>query len=139
MIHFLGSLQLMSSFGGIDNLFVYYPHLQLPLTHVAHFETMWIVLSQIPIRKQKQASRRAVEMLCHASHVKRRFFNPCPASLTLIIYDIGALATRILESHNTIALPDSYARKQILHNVLAFQPESGAQDVVDAYYKDGPL
>ncbi|ORY07136.1 hypothetical protein BCR34DRAFT_28320 [Clohesyomyces aquaticus] len=137
MVHFLGSMQVMASFGGIENLFTYYPHLQLPLTHMAHFETMWIILSHLPITKTKQASRKAVEMLCEAQLVKRKFFNPCPTSLTLVIWDIGACASRLLRNRDAVQVAeDLHKREQILLDVLAFRPEDGTKDVKDTYYPD---
>ena len=134
MTHFLGSLQVMSSFGGTENLFTYYPHLQLPLTHVAHFETLWIILSHIPITKPKQSSRRVLEMLCQTSRVKRGFYNPCPAPLTLAIWDVGACASKLLGKHQQIKPTEIRKREQILQDVLALNPEDFARDVQENYY-----
>ncbi|KAF2651666.1 hypothetical protein K491DRAFT_681981 [Lophiostoma macrostomum CBS 122681] len=134
MIHCLGTLQVISSFGGIENLFNYYPHLQLPLIHMAHFETLWIMLSHIPITKPKQSSRRALEMLCTASRASRKFYNPCPEPLTLAIWDIGACATRLLGKGQRIKPTDLHKREQILQDVLAFRHEEAARDVQEKYY-----
>lgn len=139
MVHFLGTSQVMSSFGGVENLFTYYPHLQLVLTHMAYFETLWVLLSHVPITKPKQTSRRAVEMLCTTTLVKRRFYNPCPASLTLSVWDIGACASKILSPRKPISPSDLSKRDQILLDVLAFRPEDGTKDVKEWYYKDIPV
>ncbi|KAF2471193.1 uncharacterized protein BDR25DRAFT_313817 [Lindgomyces ingoldianus] len=139
MVHFLGSVQVMASFGGIENLWTYYPHLQLPLTHVAHFETMWIILSHLPITKTKQASRKSVEMLCEAQFVKRKFYNPCPTPLTLVLWDVGACASRLLRNRTSAMPEDLHKREQILLDVLAFRPEDGTKDVQESYYKDIPV
>jgi hypothetical protein len=124
----------MSSFGGLENLFTYYPHLQLSLTHVAHFETLWVILSHIPITKPKQSSRRVLEMLCNASRVEKTFYNPCPAPLTLAIWDIGACATRLLGKGQRIKSTELHKREQILQDVLAFRPEETIKDVQERYY-----
>jgi hypothetical protein len=129
----------MSSFGGIENLFTYYPHLQLTLTHMAYFETLWIILSQIPVTRAKVASRRSVEMLCHASRVKRSFYSPCPSPLLLSVWDIGACASRMLGSLTPITPVDSHKREKILLDLLAFRPEDGTKDVKDWYYQHIPM
>ncbi|KAF2183869.1 hypothetical protein K469DRAFT_710248 [Zopfia rhizophila CBS 207.26] len=139
MLHFLGSIQVMSSFGGIENLFNYYPHLQLPLTHVAHFETVWIILSHVPTTMPKQASRKAVEMLCRASLVKRKFYNPCPSPLLPILWDIGSCASALLGSSSTITPSELYRREKILQDILAYLPGHGIKDVKKAYHKDIPI
>jgi hypothetical protein len=40
MIHILGSMNVMSSLGGIENLAFFYPHLNVPFFYMAHFETV---------------------------------------------------------------------------------------------------
>jgi hypothetical protein len=136
MVHLLGGLQVIRSFGGIENTFIYYPHLQLYLTHAAYFETQWPILNATPLTRPKQASRRVVEMLCHASALKRRFYNPCPTALTLVMWDIGDLSSKILPSHKPISQAQSRRREEILLRTLAYRPEEGTQEVKESYYKD---
>ncbi|KAF2729876.1 hypothetical protein EJ04DRAFT_58091 [Polyplosphaeria fusca] len=137
MLHFLGSMNVMSSFGGMENLFTYYPHLQLPLTHVAHFETLWVILSHIPLTRPKQASRRALELLCASPDVKRRFYNPCPTILTLAVWDMGACASKLLcDPMESISNADLHMRDRIIRDILAYRPEEGAMDIKESYYKD---
>lgn len=92
---------------------------------------MWIILSHIPLTKQKQASRRGLEMLCHSSLAKSKIFNPCPTPLTLAVWDIGACAQRVFG--NPISFTEMHKREQILLDVLAFQPEDGTAAVLDDY------
>jgi hypothetical protein len=40
MVHTLGSMNVMSSLGGIELLSFYYPHLHVPFFNVSHFETV---------------------------------------------------------------------------------------------------
>jgi hypothetical protein len=139
MMHFLGSVHVMGQFGGIENLFIHYPHLQLPLTHVAHFETVWIIMSHIPLTKPKQASRRALEMLCQASTVKRKFCNPLPSPLLLILWDICTCAAPLLAKNSAPSAAELQKREQILLGALSFLPEDGTKEVKEAYYKDLPM
>ncbi|KAF2002571.1 hypothetical protein P154DRAFT_618624 [Amniculicola lignicola CBS 123094] len=139
MIHFLGSMQVMSSFGGIENLFNYYPHLQLPLTHVAHFETMWIMLSYKPLTKPKQTSRRAVEMLCDSAQASKKFFNPIPKSMTLLLWDIGACAQGVLGIHAPFSSASMQWRERILLDALALRPEDGADYIRESVHKNLPV
>ncbi|KAF2688724.1 hypothetical protein K458DRAFT_151697 [Lentithecium fluviatile CBS 122367] len=136
MVHTLGSMNVMSSLGGIESLSYYYPHLQAPFFHVSHFETMWIVLSHVPITKPKQATRRALEILSHASLTNRKGFNPCPIPLTLAIWDVGACSQSIFGSGNPISFNDMHKREQILLDVLSFQPRVGSQAAADEYHRD---
>lgn len=136
MVHFLGSLHVMSSFGGIDNLLVYYPHLELPMTHSAHFETFWPVLSHIAITKPKQASRKAVEALCRGSLEKQKFFTPSPPPLRVLVWDIGSCASRILLNHDQVSPSDVSKREQILHAILAFMPRDGSVALIESYVAD---
>ncbi|KAH7125566.1 hypothetical protein B0J11DRAFT_308980 [Dendryphion nanum] len=136
MLHFLGSLHVMSSFGGIENLLIYYPHLELPMTHAAHFETFWPVLSHIAITKPKQASRKAVEMLCRGSLAKRKFFTPSPPPLRVLVWDIGSCASRMLLNREQASQSDVHKREQILHAILAFQPRDSSLNLMDHFVPD---
>lgn len=40
VVHTLGCMQVMASFGGIERLSYFYPHLHVPFFHVAHLETV---------------------------------------------------------------------------------------------------
>lgn len=40
MVHTLGVMHVMSSFGGIEDLTFRYPHLHVPLLHCSLFETV---------------------------------------------------------------------------------------------------
>ena len=136
MVHFLGSMNVVSSFGGMENLCTYYPHLQVTLCHMAHFETMWPILSPTAVTRPKQCSRRGLEMVLSAPAVKRRFFNPCPLPLTLVIWDTCACASKLLGDRHAITVADLHQRERILLNVLNFQPEDGTQEVKDFYYRE---
>ncbi|KAF2016362.1 hypothetical protein BU24DRAFT_409470 [Aaosphaeria arxii CBS 175.79] len=111
-LHFQGTSQVMHSFGGIENLYLHYPHLQSPLMHAAHIETFWIILSPYSITRPKQACRKAVDLLCHASSVQKRFFNPCPTPLTLAVWDIGYFASKLTpptyQSNSSTSTPAGY-------------------------------
>ncbi|KAF1961084.1 hypothetical protein CC80DRAFT_229743 [Byssothecium circinans] len=132
-VHTLGSMHVMSSFGGIENLAFHYPHLQVPFFHVAHFETMWGILSHVPITKPKQITRTALEVLCHSDLVKRKIFNPCPTTLTLALWDVGTCAQTVHGRNHPITFTDMHKREQILLEVLSFQPEDATKSLKDAH------
>jgi len=54
MIHTLGSMNVMSSLGGIENLSLYYPHLHVPFFYMSHFETV----------SHNDPSRNATGLIC---------------------------------------------------------------------------
>ncbi|KAF2267582.1 hypothetical protein CC78DRAFT_541535 [Lojkania enalia] len=139
IVHFLGSTNIMASFGGMETLAMHYPHLRLSLAHVVHLETFWILLSPVPVTRAKQASRKALDLLCNAPEVKHKFFTPCPMPLTLAIWDIGDLASKLLGFNHPITHADLYQRDQILLDVLSYRPEEGCNSVKEFYYKDVPL
>ena len=134
-IHFSGAMDAINSFGGIRSFATRYPHLRLILAQKAHFETMYLILSHIPITKPKQASRRAVETLCYDSHVRRAYFISSPPRLTLAVYDLGLCARSVLGSGNYITVADMHKRDKILSDVLSFQPEEGVKDLIETYYQ----
>ncbi|KAF2119142.1 hypothetical protein BDV96DRAFT_596911 [Lophiotrema nucula] len=138
-VHFLGSMNVMSSFGGLENLCTYYPHLQLTLAHMSHFETFWPILSPIAVTRPKQCSRGGLEMVLSAPAVKRRFFNPCPLPLTLVIWDTCACASKLLGDHHVVTVSDLHQREHILLDVMKFRPEDAIQEVKDFYYSDVAL
>ena len=129
----------MSSFGGIENLYIHYPHLQLSLMHTAHMETFWIVLSPHALNKPKQASRRAIEMLCHASTLKHNFYNPCPTSLTLSVWDIGSWSTRLTSVRDNITSDEVRERDTILRQILSFNISDGVKEIEGAHYKSSEM
>lgn len=45
-VHTLGSMHVMSSFGGIESLAFYYPHLHIPLLQISLFETACLTRHQ---------------------------------------------------------------------------------------------
>ena len=128
-------MNVINSFGGIRSFATCYPHLRLILAQKAHFETMYLVLSHLPITKPKQASRRAVEALCYDPHVRRAYFISSPPRLTLAVYDLGLCARSVLGNGNYIAVSDMHKRDRILSDVLFFRPEEGVQDLIETYYQ----
>ncbi|KAJ4289820.1 hypothetical protein N0V90_011151 [Kalmusia sp. IMI 367209] len=134
MVHTLGSMHVMSSFGGIENLAFYYPHMHVPLLHVSLFETMWIITSHVPLTKPKQTSRNALELLLHSHFAKSKIFNGCPTPLTLAVWDTAACAQKVFGDGGSISFADMHKRERILMDVLSFQPEDGSRAVKDDYY-----
>lgn len=43
MLHAIGSQQVMSSFGGVETLSLYYPHLHVAFYHVAVWEAVCLL------------------------------------------------------------------------------------------------
>ncbi|KAF1964852.1 hypothetical protein BU23DRAFT_604551 [Bimuria novae-zelandiae CBS 107.79] len=132
-IHFLGAMDVMATFGGIERFATHHPHLRLLLAQKSYFETMCLVLSPIPLTKPKQASRRVVETLCYDPDVRRAYFISFPPRLTLIVYDIGVCAQNIFFNDWT-AIAKGYGRDKILADVLSFQPEDGVRSFRETYY-----
>lgn len=140
LVHFLGAANVVSSFGGLENLIIHYPHLQLKILQEAYFETLWLIVSPMAINRAKiNISRRALEMLCLSPTLQNVFFVPCPARLTLSIWDIGGIAAKILNSRTTISPADALNRERLLLDVLAFRPEGGPKGVKEAYCRDAPM
>src|SRR4051812_38489735 len=78
LVHFLGAANVVSSFGGLENLIIHYPHLQLKILQEAYFETLWLIVSPMAINRAKiNISRRALEMLCLSPTLQNVFFVPC--------------------------------------------------------------
>ncbi|CAI6333989.1 unnamed protein product [Periconia digitata] len=127
VVHAMGSLHIISSYGGIENLCFYYPHLQVLVYHLAHFETMWAALSHIPMTKVKHTTRAALEGLCHSPLVKRKTSNLCPTVLTLAMWDMGVCAQNLL-SNDGPGLAEMYRRDKVLREVLEYQPTNTGFD-----------
>ncbi|PVH98040.1 hypothetical protein DM02DRAFT_673662 [Periconia macrospinosa] len=122
-MHTLGSMHIISSLGGVENLAFHYPHLQVMLFQMAHFETLWVALSHEPITMTKHTTRTALESLCYSPLAKSKCFNPCPTPLTLAMWDLGVCAQKALTSDQPVGLNEMYKRDRILLQVLAFQPK----------------
>jgi hypothetical protein len=134
-VHMAGAMSVVASFGGIENFAVCYPHLRLILAQKAHFETMHLVLSRVPITKPKQASRRALEALCYDPYVRRAYFISSPPRLTLAVYDMGVCARSLLGDDKHISVSDMHAREGTLSAVLYFQLEEGVNDLKETYFQ----
>jgi hypothetical protein len=133
-IHFLGAMDVMATFGGIERFATHHPHLRLLLAQKSYFETVCLVLSPIPLTKPKQASRQVVETLCYDPDVRRAYFISFPPRLTLTVYDIGVCAQNIF-LNGPMAIAKGYGRDKILSDVLSFRPEDGVRNFRETYYK----
>jgi len=97
---------------------------------------MWIITSHIPLSKPKQASRNALELLCHSHLAKQKVFNPCPTLLTLAIWEVGQCAQTVLGNSGVIGLSEIHQRELVLLDVLSFNPEDGVIQMKDDYHPD---
>lgn len=138
-IHFLGAMNVIDSFGGIEDFASRYPHLRLILAQKSHFETMYLILSPLPATRPKQASRRAVEELCYDPNVRRSYFVSSPSQLTLALYDMGVCTRNVLGNTSQISVADMYQRDKILSDVLRFQSQDGVKDLSETYYQHTKL
>jgi hypothetical protein len=131
--HISGAMNVVASFGGIENFDAHHPHLRLILAQNSHFETMHLVLSHIPITKATQTSRRMIEALCYDPYVRRAYCISSPPRLTLVVYDMGVLARRLFNNSTAISVADMYLRDGILSDVLFFPLEEGIRCLQETY------